>query len=76
MGSQKLERVEEMLYLGSKIIFDVKSVHEIKHRIALGKTAFSKKHKLLTSKKNHLNIKKTYKNMYGLLQHTDVKLDK
>jgi len=47
-----------MLYLGSKITSGGKSVHKIKQRIALAKTAFSKKHKLLTSKKIHLNIKK------------------
>ncbi|KAL4132882.1 hypothetical protein QTP88_009959 [Uroleucon formosanum] len=50
--------VEEMVYLGSKITSDGKSVHEIKQRIALAKIAFSKKHKLLTSKNIHLNIKK------------------
>ncbi|KAL4097313.1 hypothetical protein QTP88_022107 [Uroleucon formosanum] len=58
IGNQKLEQVEEMVYLGSKITSDGKSVHEIKQRIALAKIAFSKKHKLLTSKKIHLNIKK------------------
>jgi len=47
-----------MLYLGSKITSDDKSVYEIKQRIALAKTAFSKKHKVLTSKEIHLNIKK------------------
>jgi hypothetical protein len=58
IGNQKLKQVEEMVYLGSKIISDGKSVHEIKQRIALAKIAFSKKQKLLTSKRIHLNIKK------------------
>jgi len=58
IGNQKLDQVEEMVCLGSKITSDGKSVHEIKQSIALAKTAFSKKHKLLTSKKIHLNIKK------------------
>ena len=53
-----------MVYRGSKITSDGRSVHEIKQRIALAKIAFSKKHKLLTSKKIHLNNKerliKTY----------------
>jgi len=47
-----------MLYLESKITSHGKSIHEIKQHIALAITAFSKKHKLLTSKKIHLNIKK------------------
>ncbi|VVC44876.1 Hypothetical protein CINCED_3A025687 [Cinara cedri] len=38
--------------------FDSKSVRELKQRIELAITAFSKKQKLLTSKKLHLNIKK------------------
>ncbi|XP_025413749.1 uncharacterized protein LOC112685915 [Sipha flava] len=58
IGNQKLEQIEEMVYLGSKITSDGNSVHEIKQCIALAKIAFSKKHKLLTSKKIHLNIKK------------------
>ena len=58
IGNQKLEQIEEMVYLGSKITSDGKSVHEIKQRIALAKIAFSKKQKLLTSKRIHLNIKK------------------
>ena len=58
IGNQKLEQVEEMVYLGSKITSDGKNVHEIKQRITLAKIAFSKKQKLLTSKKIHLNIKK------------------
>jgi len=57
IGSQKLEQVEEILYLGSKITSDGKSVLVIKQRIVLAKTAFSKKHKLLTSKKIHLNTR-------------------
>ncbi|KAL4152963.1 hypothetical protein QTP88_000796 [Uroleucon formosanum] len=45
IGNQKLEQVEEMVYLGSKITYDGKSVHEIKQRIAIAIIAFSKKHK-------------------------------
>jgi hypothetical protein len=53
-----------MLYLGSKITYDGKSVHEIKQRITLAKIAFNKKHKLLTSKKNTSQYQEeTYKNI-------------
>jgi len=48
----------------SEITPDDKSVHEIQC-IELTKTAFSKKHKLLTSKKIHLKIKKRLIKMYG-----------
>jgi len=58
IDSQKLEQVDEMVYLESKITSDSKSVREIKQCIALAKTALVKKHKLLTSKKLHVNIKK------------------
>lgn len=54
---KKLEQVEEMVYLGSKITSDGKSVRETKQRIALAKTAFSEKHKLFTSKNLHFNNK-------------------
>jgi len=36
---QKLEQVDEMVYLGRKITSDGKSVHEIKQCIVLAKTA-------------------------------------
>lgn len=58
IDSKKLEQVDELVYLVSKITSDGKSVQEIKQCISLAKTAFSKKRKLLTSKKLHLNIKK------------------
>ncbi|VVC26438.1 Hypothetical protein CINCED_3A024292 [Cinara cedri] len=51
IDSQKLEQLEEMVYLRSKITFDGKSVRETKQHIVLANTAFSKIHKLLTSKK-------------------------
>lgn len=47
-----------MVYQGTKITSDGKSVHKLKQRITFAKTVFGKKHKLLTSKKIHLNIKK------------------
>lgn len=59
-----------------KITSDGKSVYERKQRIALAKTAFSKKHKLFISKTLHLNIKKrlieTYVYVNGVLQHMDI----
>jgi hypothetical protein len=63
-----------MVYLGSKITSDGKSFYELKQRIALAKTAFSKKHKLLTSKKIHPDVKKRLIKTYEVLQHMDVKL--
>jgi len=64
-----------MVYLGNKITSDGKSAREIKKRISLAKTAFSKKRKLLTQKNLHLNIKKrlTKTYVYEVLQHIDVK---
>lgn len=48
-----------MVYLGNNITYsDGKSVRKIEQSIALAKTAFIKKRKLLISKKLYLNIKK------------------
>ncbi|VVC42546.1 Reverse transcriptase domain [Cinara cedri] len=58
IGRKKLEQVEEMVYLGSKITYNCKSTRETKQRISLAKIAVSKKHKLFTSTKLLLNIKK------------------
>lgn len=62
-----------MVYLGSIITSDGKSIQEIKQRIALAKTAFSIKHKLFTSKVTPQYQEDLLKHMYGMLKHMDVK---
>lgn len=45
IGSQKLDREHEMVYLGSKITSDGNSIQEINQCIVLVNTAFSENHK-------------------------------
>lgn len=47
-----------------KITSEGKSTREIKQHMALAKTAFSKKHKLFTSKKIQLNTRKRFIKTY------------
>lgn len=60
---QILDQVNEMVYLGSRIPSNSKSIKEIKQCIGLAKTDLNKK-KLFTSKKINLNIKKKLTKTY------------
>lgn len=53
-----------MVQLESKITSDDQNLREIKQRITLAKVAYSKKYKLLASKKLQLNIKKRLRKTY------------
>jgi len=60
-----------MVYLGSKITSDGKSIREIKQRIVLEKRAFTEKQ--VHFKKDTSQYQDSLKHMYGGLRHTDVK---
>lgn len=50
LDNHKLHQVSEFPYLGSIFVADSWDIREIKRRIGLAKTAFSKTSKLFTSK--------------------------
>jgi hypothetical protein len=57
IDQKQMEKVEYFNYLGSMITNDARCTREIKSRIAMAKTAFTKKKNLFTSKLE-LNLRK------------------
>uniref|UniRef100_A0A0A9ZCW4 Uncharacterized transposon-derived protein F52C9.6 n=1 Tax=Lygus hesperus TaxID=30085 RepID=A0A0A9ZCW4_LYGHE len=58
LGGEKIENVDAFTFLGSKITSDGKSYTEIWSRINQAKTAFNKKHALLTSNSMTIQLRK------------------
>jgi len=74
IDNQQLEHKDEMVYLESKITSYGKNVWEIKQRIALEKTVFSKNTNYSLQKSCILISRRDFlKYMYGVLQNMNVK---